>query len=170
MLLALGGDSSHVRDPLSGEPASAEELWTIQGLTSFTRETGAKQTFNVTKTPSENDLRAERGLPLRQSHYGAQRDFTVGVAGGESIADLVKSHYVFRTPDPKRQEVAPTPAVKARVLAVVAAAVAERVPDPLPAGLTRVPLPHPSQIVLRVRFVKPQPDLVDAAGQLEAKP
>ncbi len=171
MLQAVGGDSAHVRDPVSGEPASAEELWTIQGMTTFTRaKTGAKQTFAVTKTPSENDLRKERGLPLRQSHYGAQRDFTVRVTGGEKIADLVKSHYVFRKPDSKRQEVAPTDAVKARVLAVVAGLIADRLPDPLPPSLTQVPLPHPSQVVLRVRFVKPEPDVVDAAAQLEANP
>jgi hypothetical protein len=173
VLQGLGKPSDLVRDPLSGEPMSAEELWTVEGRTSFQAAIGGAA-FNprLTQTPSENDLRRERNLPLRQSHYGGLESFTVQVAGGESAADLVARHYGWRAPVRARQEVAPADAVKARVLAAVTQMVAQQYGQTIPPGLAgnRIPLPHPQTIVLRLRFINPQPDLVDAAGFLEPRP
>ena len=163
--LALGGPSSFVKDSF-GEHASAEELWTIEGRTSFLNfKSGAAQSYNVTQSPSENDLRRERGLPLRQSHYGALNQFYVTVKGGEHAADLVAAHYRFKAPN--KGDAAPTAAIRSRLLAVITGMTGfTAVPD----GLTKIPLPHPSRVVLQVRFIAPRPDLVDAAGLLEAVP
>jgi uncharacterized protein DUF4157 len=174
VLQGLGKPSDLVRDPLSGEPMSAEELWTVEGRTSFRAAIGdATFTAQVRQTPSENDLRRERGLPLRQSHYGGLAQFSVRVAGGESVGDVVAQHYQWRAPVRERHETAPTDALKARVLAAVTQMVAQQYgTHTIPAGLAgnRIPLPHPQTIVLRLRFINPQPDLVDAAGFLEPRP
>ena len=141
-------------------PTDPEELWTIQGITTFQRaKTGVTQTFNVTSTPSENDLRREHGLPMRQSHYGALRDIFVPVSAGAKLTDLIRRTYRFRAPNTRRGETAPADAVKHRLFEVIRQMAAARgVPETIPAGMIeRIRCPTRRRSSCRSASSSPQP-------------
>ena len=91
-----------VKDPVTGEAMSAEELLTITGARKFQKPDEYKGgvdwplEYNIPDADviSENDLRRERGLPLRASHLGGMSGYTVPVTKGETLERMLGRYYL----------------------------------------------------------------------------
>lgn len=148
-------------DPLTGEPESPEELYTITGQTRFDPVRGVRAEeisfptdYAVPATVTENDLRADRGLPARASHFGAEATIRIP-RGSTASREALLARYVLAG--------GPVPPAG---LAVIRGALLEQglLTDELLARLpsdAQLPVPHPQQVLLRARFVERRPDLAD---------
>ncbi|MGH3799088.1 MAG: hypothetical protein ACRDTD_02965 [Pseudonocardiaceae bacterium] len=163
--IGTGGprETSGLADPVTGEPESPEELYTMTGQTRFTpvRHPSAADLlrprlptqYNVPGTITENDLRADLGLPARSAHFGALG--TIGVPHGASVTvEALIARY--RLPS------GAVPPAGAAVIRTMLAAVhlTDEALAWIPADF-RIRVPHPDHVLMRIRFVDRNTALAD---------
>jgi hypothetical protein len=169
---ALGQPNYLVRNPVTGEPESPEELRTISGQTSFQAPTEAQGAanwplrFNLPAGDiSENALRRERGLPERVGHHGGQRAFRVAVRGGETLEQVLARYSL------EGGQALPTglrDALRSVLLEWYPHLSSGPILPPTVSSLT-VDLPHGGFMSLHLAFRLNQPDLAGLAHQLRVR-
>jgi hypothetical protein len=166
----MGITNNLVRDPGTGEAVNAEELRTITGQTSFqapARGVSGKVNwaldYNLGTGITENQLRAERGLEPRLSHFGTTHSYSVAVAKGETLEQLLGRYFM-----------SDNSAIPAEMMAVIRAAFIEfnsTFEDPkaiMPVDYTLL-FPHGDYIATRLSLILHKPDLGERAKKLRVR-
>lgn len=158
---AFGG-AGLVRDPVTGEAQSPEELRTITGQTTFATQgpgdtAGPPRTFGPGAGITENDLRRESGLDPRVSHFGAADTVQIPLGTSRSVAAVAARYRL------------PSGAVPARATTIIrqllerqGLAALERLPAET--ELASIPVPTGGHVIMHIRFVLQEAAL---AHQLE---
>jgi hypothetical protein len=150
--MGVAGSKTDLADPVTGQAASPEELYTITGQTHFTRVPGSDPDrasqptdYDVPRTVTENDLRADVGLDRRASHPGAIATTAIPRGTSTTVDAVVARYRLAGRPVPPE------------VAATIRRMLTER-------GLTdqalaqwqmpTVQVPHPDHVRLRVEYVE----------------
>jgi hypothetical protein len=158
LLRSLGGVGL-VRDPVTGEPQSPEELRTITGQTTFTsvgpnNTDGSPTTVGRGAGISENDLRREAGLDLRVSHFGAIDTVSVPIGSTRSLDAMVAR---YRLPS---RAVPPAAATAIRAL-LEGGGLAVLSTFPADPPISTLLVPTGGHVVMHIRFVLNNAALAD---------
>jgi len=161
VLLGLGGGVGLVRDPITGEAKSPEELRAVTGQTSFNQinpggRPDSPAAFRADRGITENDLRRDLGQPDRASHVGFGTMVTVPRRGAATVDELVARYRVNGRP-----VTAPT-AVLIRAM-LVELRVETSLADP---ARTTISVPTAEYVRMQVRFVERNPMLADQLEKL----
>jgi hypothetical protein len=143
-------------NPVTGRMEEPEDQRTITGTTSW-----GSTRFNVDPGISENDLRAERGLPLRVSHAGQIRAVAVRLPAGETHAQIIARYTVAG--------MAPSAALQGLLGRLL---VDFGIPNPIPAGLDpgfAIPLPSPAYVSDYADFIARDTTLATEATNLQLR-
>ncbi|MGB3186821.1 MAG: DUF4157 domain-containing protein [Ornithinimicrobium sp.] len=164
VLRGVFGGAGLVRDPITGEPQSAEELRTITGRTTYTSvrsgdDDGPPTTVGSGAGISENDLRSDAGLEQRASHFGATDTVTLALGAMRSVDDVVARYRLPASPLP------PGAAAAIRSL-LVAAGLGALSRLPADTRLDRIQVPSAGHVTMHIRFVLANPDLADQLAGL----
>ncbi|GIG21495.1 hypothetical protein Cch01nite_22190 [Cellulomonas chitinilytica] len=167
MLRTTFSGAGLVRDPVTGEPQSPEELRTATGQTSFATvrtggATGPQQDFGPGAGISENDLRSDAGLPARASHFGATDTTTIDLGSTRTLDALVAR---YRLPS---GAAVPTAGVAA-IRAFLEADGWGRIAALADAGMTRAAVPSAEHVVMHIRFVVGNTTLADRLAGLTVR-
>ncbi len=164
LLRATFGGAGLVRDPITGEPQSPEELRTITGQTTFTtvrsgNADGPQTSVGAGAGISENDLRREAGFDPRISHFGAVDTVSVPLGSTRSLDAMVARYRLPSGPVP--------PAAAAEIRALLEqGGLAALSSLPANAPVDRVAVPTPGHVIMHVRFVRGNAALADQLAGL----
>jgi hypothetical protein len=153
-----------VRNPITGESANPEELFTIRGQRHFEAPQDRNPAdiywptqFNLPYglfSISENEIRDQLGLPERVSHRGAVRSQPGTYNAGETIEHLVNRYYRVRGA-----------AVNRRARSIIVRMIRQLNPQIGSVSIFRnngeLSLPTPNYIDLYYRYVLNQPETAD---------
>jgi hypothetical protein len=163
ILRGLGRGAGLVRD-VTGEPESPEELRTITGQSAFQQinygRPDTAMSYPLGPGISENDLRHDRGLPARTSHWGGTDSVRIPRRDAHSVDDVVARYRIGGT-------AAVSPAVAVVIRSMLMEAALNRVLE-LP-EITELMVPHPDHIRMHIHFVLRNDALVDAVEGLTVR-
>lgn len=153
-----------VRDPVTGEPQSPEELRTITGQTTFTSvrtggADGPPTTIGRGAGISENDLRREAGFDPRISHFGAADTVSVPLGSTRSLDAMVARYRLASRPVPPAAAAAIRSLLEQRGLASLSSI-------PADSPLDRVSVPTGDHVIIHIRFVLGNAALADQLAGL----
>jgi hypothetical protein len=151
-----------VRDPVTGQPQSPEELRTMTGQTRFVplavpepgEATSFPSEFNVPSGDvTENDLRRDLGLPPRASHFGATDKIRIRRDQAATLDAIVSRYRIGSGPLP-----AEAVGTVRRLLGETGYTDAMMASAPPTSPLW---VPHPQHVLMVIRFVERRPQLAD---------